>query len=181
MHSGLKRSDHIQAEEKYKVFREVSYESVMEEFPGIKVKGITFDDALTADKWKLVNGNNQRPSRSSWEWAKEYPFYKNRPNRFEVSLWKNGILCALSYGQLSRHGTKLRMNLIESTPIRPSPLGMQALPILSASAATFANIVGASELWVLDPDPKIESLYKTQGFGGIEIYHGRRVGQRRIL
>jgi hypothetical protein len=181
MKGKIKRKDHMQAEEKYRILREISYESTMEEFPGIKVKGITYDDALTADSWKLSNEGNQRVSRGSWIWTKEYPFYKNQPNRFEVSLWKSGILCALCYGQLSKHGTRVRMNLIESTPVRPSPLGMQALPILSVAAATFANIAGASELWVLDPDPKIESLYKAQGFGGVEIYHGRRVGQRRIL
>lgn len=54
-------------------------------------------------------------------------------------------------------------------------------PLLSSVASTFANIVGANELWLLDPDPGLESVYKQHDFGGIEIYHGRRVGQRRIL
>jgi hypothetical protein len=40
MNEILKRKDHMQAEEKYRILREISYESTMEEFPGIKVKGI---------------------------------------------------------------------------------------------------------------------------------------------
>ncbi|MBB3063283.1 hypothetical protein [Microbulbifer rhizosphaerae] len=73
------------------------------------------------------------------------------------------------------------MNLIESIPVRPTPLGMSALPILSYAAAVFADIIGADELWVLDPDPYLEKLYMNEGFSSRTIYHGKRVGQRRIL
>ena len=177
---GQKRLDHLQAEERYRLFREIAYESAMEEFPSISIKGISFQDAVTADQWKHQGVSSSRTARGTWEWTKEYRYYQNRPNRFEVSL-SAGQLGALCYGQLSKHGTRVRLNLIESTPVRPSPLGMRALPVLSVVAATFANIVGAHELWVLDPDPNIESLYRAQGFGGIETYHGRRVGQRRVL
>ncbi len=177
----IKRADHVGAEEKYRTFRRLAYESTMEEFPDINVKGICFSDVVTADRWKSHAANIGRSARGAWEWQKEYPRYQTRPNRFEVSLSKGGVLCALCFGQLSKHGSRVRMNLIESTPERPTPLGMRALPILSFAAATFADIVGATELWVLDPDPSVESLYMKEGFGSIEIYHGRRVGQRRIL
>ena len=180
MFQGMKRLDHMQAEERYRIFREVAYEEAMEEFPDITFRGITQHDVVTADLWKSYDGNNARIERGDWKWKEEYAYYQKRPNRFEVSLHR-GSLSALCYGQLSKRGSNLRLNLIEATPVRPSPLGLKALPILSVVAATFANIVGASELWILDPDPGVESLYKKQGFGGIEIYHGRRVGQRRVL
>jgi hypothetical protein len=149
MIQGTKRLDHIRAEERYRIYREVAYEEAMEEFPDISIKEISYRDVVMADAWKLHNGVNARAERGSWNWTKEYSYYQNRPNRFEVSLWKGG-LGALCYGQLSKHGTRARLNLIEATPIRPSPLGMRALPVLSVVAATFANIVGASELWILD-------------------------------
>ena len=180
MIQGAKRLDHVQTEERYRIYREVAYEEVMEEFPGINIKGISYSDVVVADAWKLHSDESARVERGSWDWTKEYRYYQNRPNRLEVSLWRGG-LGALCYGQLSKHGTRVRLNLIEATPIRPSPLGMRALPILSVVAATFANIVGASELWILDPAPGVESLYRAQGFGAVEIYHGRRVGQRKIL
>ena len=119
--------------------------------------------------------------RSSWSWAKEYPYYQRRPNRFEVTLKKGGILGAICFGQLSKHGNNVRMNLIESTPIRPSVLGRKALPILSHVSAVFAQAVEAKEIWVVDPDVNLEELYKQEGFGSRELFHRTRVGQRRIL
>jgi hypothetical protein len=182
MNQGLRRKDHIATEEKYTPLRELAYSATMDEFPDIQIQGISFYDAVEADRWKtLPIDNAHRNTRSTWGWAEEYPFYQKRPNRFEITLRRGGVLCALSYGQLSRKGSKLRLNLIESTPIRPTPLGMAALPVLSFAAAIFADITGAEELWVLDPDPGLESIYNNEGFGAREIYHGRRVGQRRIL
>lgn len=175
------RIDHIEAEKRYQAYRELVYENAMLEFPGVVVKGIDFIDCVAADNWKNMPMSFARTYRGTWEWAKEYSFYRNRPNRFEISLWSQGNLCALCYGQTSKNGTKVRMNLIESIPIRPSPLGRRALPILAFSAATFADIVGATELWVLDPDPNLEEIYMRESFGARQIYHGRRVGQRRIL
>ncbi|WKT61285.1 hypothetical protein Q2E61_03595 [Microbulbifer thermotolerans] len=175
------REDHIRTEQKYQVFRQVTYEAVMEEFPEIIAKEITLRDAFTADSWKHLDVQDSRNYRGSWEWVKEYPYYQKRPNRFEISLWRGGVLGALCYGQTSKHGTRVRMNLIESTPQRPTPLGMRALPVLSYAAAVFADIIGANELWVLDPDPALEDLYMQEGFSSRMYYHGKRVGQRRIL
>ncbi|WP_097458697.1 hypothetical protein [Mangrovitalea sediminis] len=181
MTHGLKSREHLKTEDRYQSYRDIAYEVTVEEFPGIEAKPLNYVDALTADRWKDLPPGSGRPTRASWQWTKEYPFYRNRPNRFEITFWKEGVLGAICYGQLSRNGTRMRMNLIESTPVRPTPLGRKALPILSFAAAAFADIVGATELWVLDPDPRLEGIYRGQGFGDREIYHGRRVGQRRIL
>lgn len=181
MHPFSKKRTHQQAEDKYRALREVAYEITMQEFPDIEARGISYHDALAADRWKNIPGTNARVERAAWEWAKEYPCYMNKPKRFEITLWRAGILGAICLGQLSSQGTKLRMNLIESTPVRPTPLGRRALPVLSFAAAAFADIVGANEVWVLDPLPNLESVYGRVGFGNREIYHGHRVGQRRIL
>lgn len=176
-----KRHDHSLTENKYKLFRNTTYEIVMEEFPGITARGINLRTAYLADSWSEISDPNARRNRGKWEWAKEFPYYQNRPNRFEISLWKGNELGALCYGVTSVRGTRVRMNLIESTPIRPSPLGMKALPALSFSAIAFANLVGAEELWVLDPDPYLERYYEKAGFSSMTTYHGKRVGQRRVL
>ena len=179
--SGTKRQDHRQAEEKYQLYREIVFEEVQKQFPGVIATGITLKDCIEADKWKMFSIENARQNRGAWDWQKEYPYYQNRPNRFEITLRSGNVLCALCYGQTSRHGSRVRMNLIESIPIKPSPLGRRALPVLAFAAATFAEIIGATELWVLDPDPNIENLYMKEGFDSREIYHGKRVGQRRLL
>ncbi len=175
------RNDHKEVEEKYNLYREIVFEEVEKQFPGVIAKGIVFKDCVTADSWKKLPVKSGRVNRGTWDWKKEFPYYQNRPNRFEISLWRSGVLCALCYGQTSKHGSKVRMNLIESIPIKPTPLGRRALPVLGFAAATFAEIIGATELWVIDPDPEIEYLYKDEGFGDREVYHGRRIGQRRLL
>ncbi|KAA1165806.1 MULTISPECIES: hypothetical protein [Pseudoalteromonas] len=62
----------------------------MEKFPDIEIFGVTYLDALNADKWKKLPKQQGRLKRSSWSWAKEYPYYQRRPNRFEVTLKKVG-------------------------------------------------------------------------------------------
>lgn len=77
------------------------------------------------------------------------------------------------YGQTSVRNTKVRLDLIES------------ILIIVNAAAMFAELVNASELWVIDPDPDIEGLYNKAGFGARENYHAEvgaeRIGQRMKL
>lgn len=181
MNSNERRLDHSQAEQRYREYRKIAHEVTQEEFPGTRISGVTYSDVLEADRWKSLASSGARSIRADWYWSKEYPHYLNRPNRFELTVKRGGVLCAICLGQLSKNGTNVRMNLIESTPVRPSPLQMRALPIISFAASVFADIVGADELWVIDPKPALEDLYKEEGFGYREVYHGPRMGQRRIL
>ena len=181
MQSKLIRDDHRKAEERYHQYRQLVYETTMEQFPGVVAREITLLDCHTADGWESLDCPGGRAARGGWEWVKELPFYRRRPNRFEISLHAGGTLCALCYGKTSQHGTRVRMNLIESIPIRPNPLGHRALTVLSFAAAAFADITGATEVWVLDPAPQLEGLYQSAGFGPRETYHGKRAGQRRVL
>ena len=52
MNYGLKTRSHSEAEEKYKALREIAFEIAMEKFPDIEISGVTYLDALSADKWK---------------------------------------------------------------------------------------------------------------------------------
>ncbi|MBL4799346.1 MAG: hypothetical protein JKY50_18230 [Oleispira sp.] len=72
---------------------------------------------------------------------KEYPSYKRKPNRYEVTLKKGGILGAICFGQIS-------------TPIRPSVLSQRALPILSHVSAVFSQ--HPKRNYFMKPDPRTE-------------------------
>ncbi len=73
------------------------------------------------------------------------------------------------------------MNLVESTPVKPNPLGIRALPVLAFAAAAYGKIVGADEVWLIDPYANLEDYYQSSGFGPREVYHGKRIGQRKII
>jgi hypothetical protein len=167
---------------KYASVRQLVYDMVSEEFHGVTARGITRADAQRADLWKHLPLSSGRPFRSAWEWSKVFGVYQSRPNRFEMSLWRGGSFCALSYGKVSRSGNRVRIDLIEAVPTMPSPLGGPALPILAFAAGAYASIIGASEVWVMDPLPQLEALYKAEGFSGRMPYdRSTLMGQRRIL
>lgn len=176
-----KRHDHITAEQRYRVIRQMVYETTEERFAGISAKEISLTDTILADRWKYLPDQAAREYTSGWDWNKVFPAYRNQPNRFDISLWRGNTLGALCYGKTSKAGTRVRLDLIESTPERPTPLGRAALPVLSFAASTFARLVGASEVWILEPLPELEGLYMKSGFGPRVSYGSKRVGQRRLL
>lgn len=172
-------SSHLQTESRYRQFRDIIYRRTMQAYPGVIARGISLRDCVTADKWvDLPHDENHRPHRATWDWTPFFSKYQNIPNRFEISLWAGSTLCALSYGQTSRAGTKVRLNLLGSIPVKPNPLGQRSLPIIVSAAVIFSELVGADEIWVIDPNPDLESYYKETGFGERETYHQNRVGQK---
>lgn len=172
------RQDHASTEQKYKLIREIVFEEIEKEFP-IQARPITLNECYKANRWETLTDADAREKRGGWDWAELYRSYKNKPNRFEMALLSGGNLGALAYGQTSRAGSKVRLDFIESTPVRPSPLGRRALPILSLAATMFANITGAEEIWVIEPIPNLEDYYKSVGFGPRKTYHQGVIGQMR--
>ncbi|MBI3900233.1 MAG: hypothetical protein HY308_18365 [Gammaproteobacteria bacterium] len=176
----LRRVDHQQTEDRYLQIRELVYETIKKKF-SVTAAGITFHDCMTADRWKTMTGSNLREKRAPWYWAEQFTLYQNQPNRFEIALSQSGQLGALCYGRTSRAGRHTRLDLIESSPIKPSVLGMRAVPIIVQAGVTFAELVGASEIWILDPDADLVDLYSQEQFSSPQVYHPGRLGQRRIL
>ncbi|KEQ17143.1 hypothetical protein GZ78_14865 [Endozoicomonas numazuensis] len=150
-----------------------------ETWPHATIKGISRSTALLADSWKTLQGEGYRRSRAIWDWEPEFKSYQTKPKRFEMSIWSGSELCGLTYGSLSKNGSKVRMNLIEATPVRPSPLGEAVFPILSFGATVYADLVGADEIWLLDPVSGAIDYYKNQGYMAPERYCGKRIGMKK--
>lgn len=176
-----KRADHVSTEGRYAAIREVVYQRTKEQFPGISAQAITQRTAVLADGWKSGSGAQGRPFQSEWSWMDSIKHFRNRPNRFEICLWRGNTLGALCFGQTSRAGSRVRLDLIGSSPARPHVLGVAALPMISYASSVFAALVGASEIWILDPYTELEGYYQDGGFSGRMPYHRGRMGQRRIL
>lgn len=176
-----KRLDHLSAERRYAAIREVVYQRTTEQFTNISAQAITPSTAMLADAWKQAEGPQDRPFQSNWSWQRGFMRYQREPNRFEISLWRGGALGALCLGMTSRAGSRVRLDLIGSSPARPQILGMTALPVLTYASSVFAALVGATEVWILDPYPELEGYYQSVGFSSRLPYHQGRIGQRRIL
>jgi hypothetical protein len=136
----------------YQDLRDAVYEEATHTLGGgMAIRAIGLRTAQIADSWQTLEGEDCRPYRSTWSWARAYPWFHKRPARFEVSVWAGSELCGLCFGKPSLAKTKLGLNLIEATPIRPSPLGRPVFPVISYAASLYAYAIGAEELCILDP------------------------------
>lgn len=172
---------HLVAEEKYAALRDAVYGATMDRYDDLEAKAISLQAAAIGDSWKQHAFDDARPYRATWDWRQAFSVYRNKPNRFEIALWRSGSLGALCYGQTSKTNNRVRLDLIESSPRRPNPLGKTAVPILTFASSIFAELTGACEVWILDPYIELERLYQREGFGSRARYHGARMGQRRVL
>ncbi|MGI9280771.1 MAG: hypothetical protein ACR2PX_14275 [Endozoicomonas sp.] len=163
----------------YQRIREDVWSITEESWPNATVKGISLRTAEIADSWKTLQGEGYRRSRGIWDWKKSFTGYQKKPKRFEMSIWAGDELCGLTYGSVSRNGSKICMNLIEATPVKPSPLGEGVFPILSFGATAYADLLGADEIWLLDPVLGAIDYYKSQGYMAPEQYGNKRIGMKK--
>lgn len=147
-----------------------------------RIDGVTFDTAIQADNWSNLSGPNNRQAQASWSWADAYRHYKSFPKRFEIAVWVGGSLCGICYGKPSHGKTKLRLDLIGSTPERPSPLGTAVFPVISIAATAYAIAIGADEICILDPiNEKVSQYYMKFGYGAPAVYHANRIALRKSV
>jgi hypothetical protein len=141
---------------------------------------ITFDTATEADNWKLLVGENIRPTQATWSWREAYHHYKSFPKRFEISVYAGNALCGICYGKTSFGKSVVRLDLIGSTPVRPSPLGMAAFPVISVAATAYATAIGAEEICILDPiNDDVVNYYMKYGYSAPTVYAKNRIALRK--
>lgn len=156
---------HIEAENRYESFRKMAREAIHQELPygdrgNIKLTEIS-QSALIYSKIWAADLNR----KVDWPWSEGYKSYAFRyPNRFELATWYGSALAGLSLGRPSYAGTRLRLEFIEANP-SGSPLKGRIIPITISVAELYANIIGASELRIIDPiDKKLIEYYSSFGY-----------------
>jgi hypothetical protein len=91
------------------------------------------------------------------------------PKRFEVSVWRGGQLYGLSYGRPSYKKTRLRIELIESSPVRDCTAVKEVFPIINIAAQYYAIALGAEEIRIINPvNDKVVEHYSKFGYTFVE-------------
>jgi len=158
-----------QTREHYQQLREVCYQHTLDQYKGsisaFDLDEISFGAAQTADSWKNVTEGAYRKSRSQWSWMSMYNNYSKEVKRFDIAVWQGGQLCGLSYGIPTKRKTKLRLELVEASPLSDNPLRNQLTTIVTSAAINYAMLLGADELRMMNPvNDKVVSYYKTLGY-----------------
>ena len=79
-----------------------------------------------------------------------------------VSLWDGTNPASLSLGRPTYQGSALRLDLIESSSFNPDEL--QVFPITLIAMTTYAEMLGAGELRVMNPiNDGVKCYYQTYG------------------
>lgn len=156
---------HIEAENRYGNFRKLARDAIQQELPysdrgNIRLTEVS-QQALIYTKIWAADINR----KVDWQWIEGYRNYSFRhPNRFELATWYGNALAGLSLGRPSYAGTRLRLEFIEASPTN-TPLKGRIVPITISVAELYANIIGASELRIIDPvDKKLIEYYSSFGY-----------------
>lgn len=159
------QATHLEAEHRYESFRKMAREAIHRELPysdraNIKLTEIS-SSALVYSKLWVADAKR----RVDWPWGEGYRNYAfSHPNRFELATWYGNTLAGLSLGRPSYAGTRLRLEFIEANPSN-NPLKGRIVPITISVAELYANIIGASELRIIDPiDKRLIEYYSSFGY-----------------
>jgi hypothetical protein len=153
----------------YQQLRGVCYQHTLEQYQGsinaFNLDEISFNAAQTADSWKNIKEGTHRQHRSKWSWMSMHNNYRRHPKRFDIAVWQAGQLCGLSYGIPTKRKTKLRLELVEASPLNDNPLRSQVMTIVTSAAINYAMLLGADELRVMNPvNENVTSYYKKLGY-----------------
>lgn len=101
--------------------------------------------------------------RVDWDWLAGYSAFRYRyPKRFEMALWSGGRLVSLTLGRPTYTGTRMRLDFIEAAPDKPADV--KVFDVSLFAIATYAELLGASELRVMNPiNQQVREYYEKSG------------------
>lgn len=158
--SGLNFRDTV---EFYNKLRERMYQVVKADWPGFQISSINLNNVRQADSW----ASSDFKERKVWSWLDAYNVYRSKSNfkRFDVSVTCGGETIGLSYGLPTRHKTKLKVDIIEATPIKEHKRGIQVFEIISECAQIYATLLGADEVRIMNPlNARLTAYYCSHGY-----------------
>lgn len=152
----------------YKQLRSTLYEEVRSEYPDFSAGPISLSDAIMADTWDSFDPGK---GRNKLEWIKSYHYYTNKKRfkRFDLAIHRGGNLVGLSYGMPSQTKTKLKVNILEGTPINEHKNDIRVFEMISVSAQLYGYLLGANEVRIMRPlNQKVTDHYCSFGYEYVE-------------
>ncbi len=109
---------------------------------------------------------NWSDRRVSWPWqdmAAEWR--RDVPERFELAVWRDGILCGLALGRPSRGPSHIALYYVEGNTDPAHPLRRKLVSATLAALRAYAIALGKAELRLVDPLPALIPVYCSPALG----------------
>lgn len=154
----------LETKQYYNELRKVLYDQLKEDFVGFNFTPITFADAVQADAWK-------GKGRDEWSWKAAYEVYQRKSSfkRFDLCIKHAGFVSGLTYGMPTQTKTKLKVDIIESTPFREHKNNQKIFEIISTAAQYYAVLLGADEVRIMNPlNDDLVKYYCSYGYEFVE-------------
>lgn len=141
--------------------------------PGLVVTSFNDEALKRALRWK----NFWTPSC----WDKEIEIYRRtKPKRLELAFWKDGVLLAVTLGHPTRHGTGLRLNLVQAAP-KTDRNDLKMLPIILLAYDLFAGMINCEHIRVVNPlNDQLIQVYRQHGFSELRRNPQHRFQCRKV-
>ena len=159
------RATHKSAEERYESYRELARASAQEALP-IDLRNKVRFDKIDFRALTIAKGWDDSPLRKKdWNWSTEHSLYSfANPKRFELSIWHQHELCALSMGRPTWNGSRLRLDSVEAAPTK-HPLSKKVLPLTVLALEEYAEQIGAHQIRIMNPvNEQVRDYYVSLGF-----------------
>lgn len=114
-------------------------------------------------RWEI---SESRKDDANWSWEDSIPSYSYRnPKRFDLAIWyANSQLCGLCIGKPTFTGARLRLDVIEGSPLN-HPLKGKVVSISISAAEAYADLIGADQIRIMRPLNKdLIRYYQNHGF-----------------
>jgi hypothetical protein len=109
--------------------------------------------------------SNSEQRKYHWDWEKNYSYYRmSYPKRFEIAVWENNMLTAISLGRPTYHATSLRLDIVEAMP---RDLGERSHVFDSIILAyeVYARMINASHIRIMNPvNDTVKAFYEKFGY-----------------
>jgi len=98
--------------------------------------------------------------RVAWPWpSMAADFRRGHPDRFELAIWCQDVLCGLALGRPSPGPSHLGLYFMEGNPDSTHPLCKQVTAVTLTAMNAYAAALGKLELRLVNPFPQLIPFY----------------------
>ena len=155
---------HDNAEKRYELLRKEALQAATEIINGsdANIRLSTIDSAalIQSKTW-----DTSKIRQVDWDWFEGFGSFKYRyPKRFELAVWNVNMLIGLSIGRPTYHGSALRLDFVEASPVdlgeRPAIIEYVLL-----GYDIYARLINAKQVRIMHPTNKdVLAYYEKFGY-----------------